>query len=192
MSINPGAISADKPKGLYLLSESAFARIYGADTRREIEAQVEIVAPPQTAETIARDPAALADVQLIFSGWGMARVDEAFLDAAPDLEAIFYAAGTVRYFVTDALWERDVRLTSGYGANAEFVAPYTLAQIILSLKRTWYFADKVRREGDYNPNEKEGAAGPLHRRGRPDLAGAGWAAGGRAAARYAAGARAGV
>ncbi len=149
------AMSAEKPKGLYLLSESAFARIYGADTRREIEAQVEMVAPLQTAEMIARDPAALADAQLIFSGWGMARVDEAFLDAAPNLEAIFYAAGTVRYFVTDALWERGVQLTSGYGANAEFVAPYTLAQIILSLKRVWHFANKVRREEGYDPDEKE-------------------------------------
>ena len=152
-------MDAKKPKGLYLLGESAFARIYGADTRREIEAQVEMVAPLQTAEMIARDPTALEDVQLVFSGWGMARVDDAFLDAAPNLEAIFYAAGTVRYFVTDALWERDVRLTSGYGANAEFVAPYTLAQIILSLKRTWYFADKVRREESYDPNEKEALPG---------------------------------
>ena len=72
----------EKPKGLYLLGESAFARIYGADTRRDIEAQVEIVAPLQTPESIAADPSALADVSLIFSGWGMARVDEALLDAA--------------------------------------------------------------------------------------------------------------
>ena len=148
-------MSAEKPKGLYLLGESAFARIYGPETRREIEAQVEMAAPPQTAESIAQDPAALADVALIFSGWGMARVDDALLDAAPNLKAIFYAAGTVRYFVTDALWERGVRLTSGYGANAEFVAPYTLAQIILSLKRVWHFANKTRRERGYDPSAKE-------------------------------------
>ena len=148
-------MSIGKPKGLYLLGESAFSRIYGADTRQEIEAQVEIVAPLQTAESIAQDPSALADVKLIFSGWGMARVDKAFLDAAPNLETIFYAAGTVHYFVTDALWERGVRLTSGYGANAEFVAPYTLAQIILSLKRVWHFANKVRKEESYDPDEKE-------------------------------------
>jgi phosphoglycerate dehydrogenase-like enzyme len=144
-----------KPKGLYLLGMSAFDRIYGADTRRDIEAQVEIVAPLQTPESIAADPAALADVSLIFSGWGMARVDEALLDAAPNLEAIFYAAGSVRYFVTDAMWERDVRLTSGYGANAEFVAPFTLAQIILSLKRVWHFANKLRKEETYNSFAKE-------------------------------------
>ena len=144
-----------KPKGLYLLGESAFARIYGEDTRRDIEAQVEIVAPLQTPESIAADPSPLADVSYIFSGWGMARVDEAFLEAAPNLEAIFYAAGTVRYFVTDAMWERGVRLTSGYGANAEFVAPYTLAQIILSLKRVWHFANKLRRDGTFSSFEKE-------------------------------------
>ena len=148
-----------KPKGLYLLGESAFARIYGADSRRDIEAQVEIVAPLQTAESVAQDRSALADVTLIFSGWGMTRVDEAFLDAAPNLEAIFYAAGTVHYFVTDALWERGVRLTSGYGANAEFVAPFTLAQIILSLKRVWHFANKVRSEESYDPDDKETLAG---------------------------------
>ena len=145
----------DKPKGLYLLGESAFDRIYGEDTRRDIEAAVEMVAPLQTPESIAADPAALADVSLIFSGWGMAPVDEAFLAAAPNLEAIFYAAGSVRYFVTDAMWERGVRLTSGYGANAEFVAPYTLAQIILSLKRVWHFANKLREEETYNSFEKE-------------------------------------
>ena len=148
-----------KPKGLYLLGESAFARIYGPDSRRDIEAQVKIVAPLQTAESIAADPSALADVTLIFSGWDMARVDEAFLDAAPNLEAIFYAAGTVHYFVTDALWERGVRLTSGYGANAEFVAPFTLAQIILSLKRVWHFANKLRSEESYDPDNKETLAG---------------------------------
>ncbi len=148
-----------KPKGLYLLGESAFARIYGPDSRRDIEAQVEIVAPLQTAESVAQDRSALADVTLIFSGWGMARVDEAFLDAAPNLEAIFYAAGTVHYFVTDALWERSVRLTSGYGANAEFVAPFTLAQIILSLKRVWHFANKLRSEESYDPDNKETLAG---------------------------------
>ena len=149
----------EKPRGLYLLGESAFARIYGADTRRDIEAQVEIVAPLQTPESIAADPSALADVSLIFSGWGMARVDEALLDAAPNLEAIFYAAGSVRYFVTDALWERGVRLTSGYGANAEFVAPFTLAQIILSLKRVWHFANKLRKEETYNSFAKESLPG---------------------------------
>ena len=157
----PSAMGMEKPKGLYLLGEGAFARIYGPDTRREIEAQVEMVAPLQTAEMIAQDPSALADVTLIFSGWGMARVDETFLDAAPNLEAIFYAAGTVHYFVTDALWQRGVRLTSGYGANAEFVAPYTLAQIILSLKRVWHFSNKLRREERYDPDRKEPLAG-LH------------------------------
>ena len=67
----------------------------------------------------------------------------------------------MHYFVTDALWQRGVRLTSGYGANAEFVAPYTLAQIILSLKRVWHFANKVRWEESYDPTEKEPLPG-LH------------------------------
>lgn len=133
-----------KPKGIYLLSERGYNLIYGPEERRDIEALVEMVAPHQTPVTVKENPEVLSDVELIFSGWGMARVDEAFLEAAPKLQAIFYGAGSVRYFVTDALWERGIRLTSGYGANAEFVAPFTLAHIIHSLKRTWHFSRATR------------------------------------------------
>ena len=117
----------------------------------------------------------------------MARVDEAFLDAAPNLKAIFYAAGTVRYFVTDALWERGVRLTSGYGANAEFVAPYTLAQVILSLKRVWHFVNRLRQEGTYSSFDKEPLPGLYTGVVGLDLAGPGRAPCGALAAGDAAG-----
>lgn len=140
-----------KPKAIYLLGQDAYDRIYGATEREDIAQRVEVIAPLQTPESIATDPAPLAEAELIFSGWGMLEVDQRFVDAAPNLRAIFYGAGTVRYFVTDALWQRGIRLTSAWGANAEFVAPYALAQIVLSLKRAWHFAGKVRAEGGYRP-----------------------------------------
>ena len=59
-------MGAEKLNGLYLLGESAFDRIYGEDTLRDIGAQVEIVGPLQTPESIAADASALADVSLIF------------------------------------------------------------------------------------------------------------------------------
>ena len=149
-------MGAEKLKGLYLLGESAFDRIYGEDTLRDIGAQVEIVGPLQTPESIAADASVLADVSLIFSGWGMARVDEDLSRRGAQSGGDLLRCGHGPLLCDRcALWERGVRLTSGYGANAEFVAPYTLAQIILSLKRVWHFANKLRQEGTYSSFDKE-------------------------------------
>jgi phosphoglycerate dehydrogenase-like enzyme len=43
----------------------------------------------------------------------------------------------VRAFVTDALWERGIRVSSASALNAVSVAEYTLAVILFSLKHGW-------------------------------------------------------
>lgn len=73
-------------------------------------------------------------------------MDAAFLGAAPNLQAVFYAAGSVRYFVTDALWDRGIRVTSAARANAIPVAEYTLAAILFSLKSAWMLARRMKAQ----------------------------------------------
>jgi phosphoglycerate dehydrogenase-like enzyme len=140
-----------KLKALYLLNESAFDQIYGPDERRDIEELVDLVAPPQSAWTIAEHPELLADVEVILSGWDMPTMDEAFLAAAPNLKAVFYGAGSIKKIVTDAFWARGIPITSAYAANAVPVIEYTLAQILLSLKRTWYYMFAIREQKQYVP-----------------------------------------
>ncbi len=127
-------------KGLYLLEARSFARVYGPEERRDIEKHVEIIAAPQTRESIAAQPGPLAEAEVIFSGWGAPRMDEAFLAAAPRLRAVFYGAGTTGYFTTDAFWARDIALTSAYAANALPVAEYALGTILLGLRNFWAYA----------------------------------------------------
>jgi phosphoglycerate dehydrogenase-like enzyme len=55
-----------------------------------------------------------------------------------------YAAGTVKEVVTDAVFERGVRVTSGSIANAEPVAEFTLAMILLAGKDVLWRRDSVR------------------------------------------------
>ena len=57
--------------------------------------------------------------------------------AVPRLRGIFYAAGTVKGFVTPAMWARGVAVSSAAPMNAIPVAEYTVAVIILSNKRCW-------------------------------------------------------
>lgn len=103
-----------------------------------MEKLVELYAPPQTADSVKANPGVLREAEFIFSGWGMPPVNEAFLAAAPNLKAIFYAAGSVRGFATEAMWNRGITLTSAYHANAIPVAEFCVAQIIFCLKRGWH------------------------------------------------------
>lgn len=138
-----------KPRAIYLLRPDALPKIYGPEQHAALEELVEFVAPPQTIASVAEEPSVLADVELIFSGWGMAEMDDAFLAAAPRLQALFYGAGSVKKIVTDASWARGVRVTSAYGANAVTVSHYTLAQVIFSLKRGWHYSRAIREQGQW-------------------------------------------
>jgi phosphoglycerate dehydrogenase-like enzyme len=131
-------------KGLYILDRDSFHKVYGPDEQAEIATIADISGAPQTAESTARQPSILSDVEIILSGWGAPVMDRAFLDAAPNLRAVFYAAGSIRGFVTDEFWQRDIEVTTAAAANAIPVAEYTLSAILLSLKRFWAHSAAVR------------------------------------------------
>lgn len=131
-------------RGLFVLNPDAYDVIYSPDERSDIASLVEIVAPAQTAQSVRDHPTILANVDVILSGWGMAVLDEALLQAAPNLKAVFYGAGSIRYFVTDALWERGIVVTTAAHANAVPVAEFTVAAIVMSLKQVWRFSRVVR------------------------------------------------
>lgn len=134
-------------KGIYLLEAQSFPLIYGHSEQQAIARHVEIVAPPQTRESIQLDPSPLREAEVIFSGWGAPRMDAAFLATAPRLKAVFYGAGTTGYFTSEAFWDRDITLTSAYAANAVPVAEYTLGVILLSLRKFWGFAVHAKAGG---------------------------------------------
>lgn len=141
-----------KPRAIYLLRPDALPKIYGPDQHSALAELVEFVAPPQNIQSVQENPSVLADVELIFSGWGMPEMNEEFLASAPNLKALFYGSGSVKKIVTDASWARGVRVTSAYGANAVPVSEFTLAQVIYSLKRGWHFSRSIRESGAWVPS----------------------------------------
>jgi phosphoglycerate dehydrogenase-like enzyme len=96
----------------------------------------------------------LQSADFIFSTWGMPLLDEEFLAAAPNLKAVFYAAGSVKGFVTDAGWERGILVSSAWVANSIPVAEYTLGTILLSLKRFWHCSRAMRLPQEQRVMEK--------------------------------------
>jgi phosphoglycerate dehydrogenase-like enzyme len=146
-------------RGLFVLNEQAYQLTYGPEELRDIQAKVDLVAPLQTAESVAEDPAILSDVEILLSGWGGPRLDEAFLAAAPALRACFYAAGSLSSVLSDAVWKRKIAVTSAMVANAVPVAEYTVATILFSLKHGWKFARQVRERRTYRTSDRDTAPG---------------------------------
>lgn len=138
-----------KQTGLFLLGNGVLDLIYSPDEQRRATERLAFPHPPQTPDSIGGAKECLADVEVILSGWGMPPVDDDFLAAAPKLKAIFYGAGSVKGFVTDALWKREIIVTSSYAANAVPVSEFTCAQIVLALKRAWPCALDIKRKGNY-------------------------------------------
>lgn len=136
---------------LYLMDPRWLRQVYPDELDRELAREVTFVAPPQSAASIAANPECLTSVDVIFTGWGMARVDAGFLARAPRLRAIFHAAGTIRYFATPEFWARGIVVSSAHEINAIPVAEYTLATILFGLRHGWQHASAARTLGRFDP-----------------------------------------
>jgi phosphoglycerate dehydrogenase-like enzyme len=149
-----------KPKGLFALDPPFFDLVYGGDNLQKLQSLVDVSGPSFSREEIVEQPELFRDVELLFSSWGAPRLDSAFLEAVPRLRAVFHAAGTVKPLVTDEFWDLQLPLVSAAAANAVPVAEFTLAQIILSLKRTWWYIRKIERTSTYPERNSHDAYGP--------------------------------
>lgn len=132
------------------MSADAAASVLGAESLAALAGLCDLAPLPVLDDfTTRRARTTLADVELLITGWGCPPVDAAVLKAAPRLRAVVHTAGTVRGHLTEACWERGIRVSSAAAANALPVAEYTVAMVLLSgkhvLERSRAFrADKVR------------------------------------------------
>ncbi|MFW5923668.1 MAG: hydroxyacid dehydrogenase [Planctomycetota bacterium] len=141
-------------KAILLLPPGNRDRIYGEE---QIEALNELVDLTDCCEDVGDLDAlrpVLGEAEIICSGWGMMPLDEEFLEAAPRLDAVFYGAGSVRGFVTESFWERDILLTSAWSANAIPVAQTTVALMVMSLKNAFECRRLTREEKSFQKTDR--------------------------------------
>lgn len=134
-----------KPKAALLLLEAVQSDIYSDASIQRIRKHVDLLPASMDKDNWREHRDTLAEVELIFSGWGMAKMDASFLEAAPRLRHVFYGSGSVRSFYGSEALERGVGISSAWRANAVPVAEFSHAAIILSLKRLWRIQRIVRQ-----------------------------------------------
>lgn len=123
------------------------------DARR---ARLARVASPADPSWISRfeDPdagAALADVEVLVTSWGASRLTAERLALMPKLRAVLHCAGSVRPIVSEEFWRRGIVLSSAADANADPVAEYTYAAVVMAGKKAPFLAGEGRvRRSDWN------------------------------------------
>lgn len=136
------------------MSRAAYEAVLPPPERDEIHRLLDVVHVVHDADAaFAQNRDHWSDVEVIVSGWGVPVLDETVLEKLPSLRAIFHTAGTVKSFVTDAVWARGISVTSAALANAQPVAEFTCAQIVLALKRVWPRVFAIREERRYETDD---------------------------------------
>ncbi|MES2308439.1 MAG: hydroxyacid dehydrogenase [Verrucomicrobiota bacterium] len=144
----------NKPKVLLIALKGAQPNVFPSTFMERLEKTSEPLSPPLEASEILSKPDLLHQTDYILGSWGMPTLDESLLHQMPNLKGVFYAAGSVKGFVTDAFWKKKIPLSAAAAANAVPVAEYTFAQIILSLKRFWHYSVGLRDAQKYqNPHQ---------------------------------------
>ncbi|MCZ7447955.1 hydroxyacid dehydrogenase [Agrobacterium rhizogenes] len=88
----------------------------------------------------------LERTDILLTGWGCPEIGTRELALMPRLKLISHAAGTVKYFLSEAVFERGITVCSAAEANAQPVAEFSLAMILLAGKRTFGFRRLYERD----------------------------------------------
>ena len=96
-----------------------------------------------TADEVAEQ---IGDCENYVTLWGSPRLDETVLKNAPRLRLLTHLGGTVVPFVSDAMWERGIRVISGNDYFAESVAEGTLAYILCALRDIPKYSSELKNE----------------------------------------------
>ena len=87
----------------------------------------------------------IGQAHIVISSWGTAPLDVDVMAEASRLELLSHAGGTVKPVVSDALWNRNVQVTSAAAALAFGVAEFCLGLMLTATKRAFWAGIETRR-----------------------------------------------
>ena len=96
---------------------------------------------PETVKAVLRD----ADFAI--TSWGCPKLTADILDEAPNLRLIAHAAGSVKGFVTDELYDRGIKVVSSAKILSTGVSETALGLTIASAKNFFLLNDEIRSGG---------------------------------------------
>lgn len=137
-----------KPTIVFGMLDGIVEHLFTADQLARLAAVGEIVDPlPFASFDDERAATALARAEILVGHWGCPTLTPEVMARAPKLALFAYGAGTVKWQVTDAVWDRGVVVTSAAAANAVPVSDYAVGAILLANKGVFLVREMVRTPG---------------------------------------------
>ena len=137
-----------RPVVAITIGRSHYRRMFSAAALADLAAAAEVVHHPGDEPASKQDLlAVLAEADACITSWGVDRIDADVVMAAPRLGHLAHLGGSVKRFVSDAVWERGIRVTSAAVTLARDVAETTLGLMIVGRKRIWPLGNHVRDGG---------------------------------------------
>lgn len=114
---------------------------------REKMAQTFSLLSPTAEGKVTQEQAAemLRDADGCMTGWGSPNLSAEVLAKAPKLRIMAHSAGSVKPFVSDALFERGIVVTSAAAAIAVDVAHFTVGLIVVGMKNVMELSARVAK-----------------------------------------------
>jgi len=123
-------------------------RVFSPERRKRIASRSSLLPTIVTRDNFESLRHDLRHVDVIFATWGMWDLLPEQLNSLENLKAVFYAAGTVKYFAVPML-QRGVVVSSASAANAVPVAEFTLAEILLANKGYFRNVDEYSQADEF-------------------------------------------
>ena len=148
-----------KPKVAIVIGQKYYRRMINPEAMKSLGKFAEIVhhsgGDPATKEELIQ---LLPDVDACITSWEVAQLDADVVASAPRLKAMVHMGGSVKKMVSDAVWERGIKVFSARPALARDVAETTLGLMIVGIKNIWPLAHHIReggwRESPYWPSRE--------------------------------------
>lgn len=136
-----------RPRAIVAMNPPALAENLFGPHRARLSGLVDVPAEVLTEFESDHASRLIGDVEILLAGWGCPRVDREMLDRMPSLRAVVFAGGTASAVLdTVEAVRRGIVFTNAGEGNAQAVAEYTAATIVLAGKRARY-AEQIYREG---------------------------------------------
>ncbi|WEJ35183.1 hydroxyacid dehydrogenase [Devosia sp. SD17-2] len=136
-----------RPKLAFAMAPDKTRHVFDTATVDRLDESCEILSR-QPFEDLTTDVAraAMAEAEILVTGWGCPMITPALLRQMPQLKLIAHAAGTVKFTVDPLAYEAGIRVTHAAEANAVPVAEYTLAAILFANKAVFELRDRYRAD----------------------------------------------
>jgi len=141
-------MTATQPTVAILIGRNHYARMFNPTAWANLRRFATIIEHPgDEPATHAELLQILPQADACLTSWGVDQLDAEVLAVAPRLRAMAHMGSSVKRFVSEALWERGIHVTSAAPALAEDVAITALGLMIVGMKRIWPLGQLVRSGG---------------------------------------------